>query len=351
LKAPESNSSFSPAAVGDPRRQWLHFALLFAALALFFAWYESIEFPRYPIGLLPAVAIYACLMMVLILCLAPGFAVSRQWLSQRVRGPLGAFGSVAAFSLPYLVYCAGTGDFRWWACARLFAFAALPFGLFAAVPVRHSERMNWQDVLILLWILTPVLFGKIGGIWNIPVNLDFMSRLFLTAVGSWSFLIIRGLSGSGYNFQFSRAILLDSLISLGGFTVIAIPLGFALRFITWNSHWRGARAFAFDYLTLFLFVAMAEELFFRGLLQNLLEGSFRSRELAQACASILFGLSHIRHAPAPNWRYAILAAVAGWFYGWAYRKHRSLMASATAHALVDTIWRTWFTLRYVLTTA
>jgi membrane protease YdiL (CAAX protease family) len=351
LKAPESNSSFSPAAVGDPRRQWLHFALLFAALALFFAWYESIEFPRYPIGLLPAVAIYACLMMVLILCLAPGFAVSRQWLSQRVRGPLGAFGSVAAFSLPYLVYCAGTGDFRWWACARLFAFAALPFGLFAAVPVRHSERMNWQDVLILLWILTPVLFGKIGGIWNIPVNLDFMSRLFLTAVGSWSFLIIRGLSGSGYNFQFSRAILLDSLISLGGFTVIAIPLGFALRFITWNSHWRGARAFAFDYLTLFLFVAMAEELFFRGLLQNLLEGSFRSRELAQACASILFGLSHIRHAPAPNWRYAILAAVAGWFYGWAYRKHRSLMASATTHALVDTIWRTWFTLRYVLTTA
>jgi len=38
----------------------------------------------------------------------------------------------------------------------------------------------------------------------------------------------------------------------------------------------GARAFAFDYLTIFLFIAMAEELFFRGLLQNLLEGSLRS---------------------------------------------------------------------------
>jgi membrane protease YdiL (CAAX protease family) len=224
------------------------------------------------------------------------------------------------------------------------AFAAIPFGLFAVAPVCHPERMNWQDGLILLWILTPVLFGKIGGIWNVPVNLDFMSRLFLTAVGSWSFLIIRGLNDSGYNFQFSRVILGDALISLAGFTVLAIPLGFALHFITWNSHWRGARAFAFDYLTIFLFIAMAEELFFRGLLQNLLEGSLRSRELAQACASILFGLSHIRHAPAPNWRYVILATVAGWFYGWAYRKHRSLMASATTHALVDTIWRTWFTL-------
>jgi len=327
----------------DPR-QWLHFALLFAALALFFAWYEIIEFPRYPSGLLQAVAIYACLLLLLILCLAPGFAVSRQWLAQRLHGPLGALGGTAAFLLPYLIYCLGTGDFRWWSYARLLAFAALPFGLFAVAPVRRPERMNWQDVLVLLWILTPVLFGKIGGIWNVPVNLDFMSRLFLTAVGSWSFLIVRGLSDSGYNFQFSPLIFRDALISLACFTAIAIPLGFALHFIALNSHWRGVRAFAFDYLSIFLFIAMAEELFFRGLLQNLLEGSFRSREWAQACASVLFGLSHIRHAPAPNWRYVILASVAGWFYGWAYRKHRSLMASATTHALVDTIWRTWFTL-------
>ncbi|HEY1221610.1 MAG: type II CAAX endopeptidase family protein [Bryobacteraceae bacterium] len=345
------SNSWQAEAASDPKteapapRQWLHFALLFGALALFFAWYEIIEFPRYPIGILPAVAIYACLLLLLILALAPGFAVSRQWLSQRVRGPAGAFASIAAFLLPYLIYALGTGDFRWWAYVRLLAFAALPFGLFAVAPVRHRERMNWQDVMVLLWILTPVLFGKIGGIWNVPVNLDFMSRIFLTAVGAWSFLIIRGLSDSGYNFQFSRVILRDALISLVCFSAIAIPLGFALHFITWNSHWRGARAFAFDYLTIFLFIAMAEELFFRGLLQNLLEGSFGSRGLAQACASILFGLSHIRHAPAPNWRYVILASVAGWFYGWAYRKHRSLMASATTHALVDTIWRAWFELR------
>jgi len=156
-------------------RRWLPFALLFAALALFFAWYEIIEFPRYSIGVLPAVAIYACLLLLVVLCLAPGFAVSRQWLSRHVRGPLGASSSIAVFLLPYLIYSAGTGDFRWWACGRLLAFVAIPFGLFAAAPVRHSERMNWQDGLILLWILTPVLFGKIGGIWNVPVNLDFMS--------------------------------------------------------------------------------------------------------------------------------------------------------------------------------
>jgi membrane protease YdiL (CAAX protease family) len=332
-----------PAEAPAPRQR-LHFALLFAALAVFFAWYEIIQFPRYRIGLLPGVSLYICLLWLLILWLAPGFAVSRQWLSRRVRGPAGACASVAVFLLPYLVYAASTGDFRWWACARLAVFAALPFGLFAAAPVRRSERMNWQDALVLLWILTPVLLGWTRGIWNVPVNLDFLSRVYLTAVGAWSFLVIRGLRDSGYNFVFSRVIFRDAAISLACFSVIAIPLGFALRFITWNSHWRGARAFAFDYLTIFLFIAVAEELFFRGLLQNLLEGSLGSRGWAQACSSILFGLSHIRHAPAPNWRYVMLATAAGWFYGWAYRKHRSLMASATTHAAVDTIWRTWFLL-------
>ncbi|MDR3703876.1 MAG: type II CAAX endopeptidase family protein, partial [Candidatus Sulfopaludibacter sp.] len=269
---------------------------------------------------------------------------SRHWLREHVRGPVGACVSVAVFLVPYFIYSAGTGDFRWWSCARLLALAALPLGLFAAAPVRHSSRMNWQDALVLLSILTPVVLGWIGGIWNVPVNLDFMTRVFLTAVGAWSFLIIRGLSGAGYSFRFSRVMLSDALISLAGFAAIAIPLGFAFHFIAWNSHWQGARAFAFDYVTIFLFIAVMEELFFRGLLQNLLEGSLRSRAWAQACASVIFGLTHIRHAPFPNWRYVMLATVAGWFYGWAYRKHRSLMASATTHALVDTMWRAWFTL-------
>jgi membrane protease YdiL (CAAX protease family) len=233
--------------------------------------------------------------------------------------------------------------------------------LFAAFPVANPQRLNWQDALVLLWLFLPVIFHLISGIWNVPVNLDFMARLFLVGVGAWSFLIQRGVetrtgpSGSvvrvssiddvGYNFTISPAILRDALLAFAGFTVIALPLGFALRFIAWNPQFHGVGDLLSTYLTIFLFVAIAEELFFRGLLQNLLEGSLRSSHKAQAIASVLFGLSHIQHAPFPNWRYAILATVAGWFYGWAYRRHRSLMASAGTHALVDTLWRTWFTLQ------
>lgn len=136
----------------------------------------------------------------------------------------------------------------------------------------------------------------------------------------------------------------DAFESFAWFAAVGLPAGFAFHFITWKPQWRGFAGFIADYAIIFLFVAVAEELFFRGLLQNLLEKTIHSRSGAQALASILFGLSHIRHAPAPNWRYVILASIAGWFYGWAYVKH-SLMASATTLALVDTIWRTWLTLR------
>jgi uncharacterized protein len=339
---------------GDSRRQLACFALLFAALALFFGWYATVQLRRYPVGAQQAASIYLCFLLLISLYLAPGFAISRSWLTLRFRGIRGAAASMVIFLLPYLIYCAGTADFRLKPFAKLAALAALPLGLFATAPVANPRRLNWQDAMVLLWLFLPVLFHLISGIWNVPVNLDFMARLFLVGVGAWSFLIQRGVEDAGYDFTVSPAIIRDALVSFAGFSVIALPLGFALRFVAWNPQYRGLGDLLSSYLTIFLFVAIAEELFFRGLLQNLLEGLFHgsslgsrpalSRNAAQGIAAVLFGLSHIQHAPFPNWRYVILATVAGWFYGWAYRKHRSLMASAGTHALVDTLWRTWFTL-------
>ena len=291
-----------------------------------------------------SVAIYVCLMLLLALALAPGFPPLRARLAERVRGLPGAALPVLFFLVPYLLYAGATADFRWLACAKLLAFAAVPFGLFAAAPIRRTERLNWQDVLVLVWLLAPVLLGQMGGIWNVPENLDFMARLFLLGVAAWSFLIWRGVERSGYEFRCSSACLRDFAGSVAGIAAIAIPLGFALHFIAWNPRWRGAACLLSDYATVFLFVALLEEFLFRGLLQNLLEGSLRSRHAAQGVAAVLFGMSHIRHAPYPNWRYVIVATVAGWFYGSAYRHHRSLVASCATHALVDTVWRTWLTL-------
>ncbi len=115
-----------------------------------------------------------------------------------------------------------------------------------------------------------------------------------------------------------------------------------MHFTRWNSHWPGTVPFLLNFLEIFLFIALLEELFFRGFLQSLLSKTLRSWVAGQALVSLLFGMFHILHAPFPNWRYVALASVAGWFYGSAFRMSGSLMASALLHAAVDTVWRTWF---------
>jgi membrane protease YdiL (CAAX protease family) len=326
------------------RRQWIGLLAAYSFLAAFFAMSLKFELRRFPLGAGPAVSLYACLLLLFAFWLAPGFAVSRGWLASRLRGTKRAASCAGLFLVPYLVYAAGTGDFRWPAIAKLAIFAFLPFVLYAALPIKDPQCLHWQDLIILIWLGLPVFAGKMRGVWNVPLNLDFMARVFIVAVGAWAVLIWRGLEGAGYEFRCSRPILRAALINLLGFSVIAIPVGFAIDFIAWRPRWHGPWSFAFDLLTIFLFIAISEELYFRGVIQNLLESTWRSRYGGQAAASLLFGFSHIQHAPFPNWRYVILASIAGWFYGTAYRQTRSLMASAATHALVDAIWRTWFTL-------
>ncbi len=328
----------------DTSRQWVVPAAAYGAVAVFFAFSARMELRRYPVAAVAAASIYVCLLLLFALFLAPGFRVSHRWLAARLHGARPAAICVGLFLAPYLAYASGVGDFRWTAFVKLLLFVAAPFFLYELLPVRSPDRMHWQDLLALIWLALPIFSGQIRGVWNVPVNLDFMARLLLVAVGAWSFLLWRGLESSGYEFSFSPAVIWDAAVHFTQFAGIAIPLGFAMRFIGWNPRWRGLWAFSFDLATIFVFIAVSEELYFRGILQNLLEKTWHSRLGAQAAASVLFGLSHIRHAPFPNWRYVVLASVAGWFYGSAYRRHRSLMASATMHALVDTLWRTWLTL-------
>jgi membrane protease YdiL (CAAX protease family) len=95
------------------------------------------------------------------------------------------------------------------------------------------------------------------------------------------------------------------------------------------------------WLFTFFFIAVPEELFFRGWLQNLL-GRRAGRQWALVVTAILFGLSHFnKRAIHFNWRYVLLAAIAGIFYGRAWRQERRVGAAAVTHATVDTLWSLW----------
>jgi membrane protease YdiL (CAAX protease family) len=88
-----------------------------------------------------------------------------------------------------------------------------------------------------------------------------------------------------------------------------------------------------------------EELFFRTWVQNLLERRL-GRRGALVIASLLFGLSHFnKRNPGSahfNWRYVLLATIAGIFYGRAWRENRRITASGITHTCVDWLWYLWF---------
>ena len=121
------------------------------------------------------------------------------------------------------------------------------------------------------------------------------------------------------------------------YAMVAAPLGFLLGFLRPGLGEHTVGAAVARLVQLFFLVALPEELAFRGLLQNGLErllGSARGLIIA----AVIFGLSHIGHAPAPNWRYALLATVAGLAYGWVFQRTRSITAAAVPHVLVDWTW-------------
>jgi membrane protease YdiL (CAAX protease family) len=109
--------------------------------------------------------------------------------------------------------------------------------------------------------------------------------------------------------------------------------------------WTLLAQFVGEFMGIYVSIAIPEELLFRGILQNFLTKSFASERRALwglLIASVVFGASHLHHAPVPNWRYAILATIAGIFYGNAYRTRQRLSCSALTHALVDVVWHFWF---------
>jgi Type II CAAX prenyl endopeptidase Rce1-like len=72
----------------------------------------------------------------------------------------------------------------------------------------------------------------------------------------------------------------------------------------------------------------------------------RNALIALCVGSLIFGSAHLddntTNYKVPNFLYALLATIAGLAYGWTWRKHDNLTASAVTHALTDWTWFTTF---------
>lgn len=243
----------------------------------------------------------------------------------------------------YLIYARGTGTFAWRSTALAAAFSLVP--LFLAISAGAAKAGAWQDYVAMVAIFLPVKLGWLVRLWPYPGAqfAHFLNMLLAVNVALATFLFVRQFDGVGYNTVWGRDAALAVLLHFALLAVILIPLGTALHFIRFDPsqvHWESLPT---DALSIFLLTAWPEEFLFRGLLQNSLSRSFSNETAGWFTASVIFGLAHItNNGVFPNWRYALLATIAGIFYGRTWRKTNSIFTSAIVHALVDTVWHVTF---------
>jgi hypothetical protein len=278
---------------------------------------------------------------------AAGFGFAADSIARTVqRWPAAVRTLLPALSvLPYALVAVSQHVFLWqW----FTLYTALPVWLAwllgQAARADPERRGDWRDAVVLLLLGLAVDLRWFDSAW--PCGLESLGKILLVDAGLYGFAAIRQLDGTGFDFRFRWSDWKTGLRELAFFTPLVLALGLALGFIHPHANVPEAAKALMSWGGIFLFVALPEELFFRAWVQNLLERRM-GRRAALVAASVIFGLSHFNKrlslsAAHFNWRYVVLATIAGIFYGRAWRERRRVPASAITHTCVDWIWSWWF---------
>jgi membrane protease YdiL (CAAX protease family) len=241
--------------------------------------------------------------------------------------------------LLYLIYAVGMEIADVGSGLTIAVYLALPF-----LALSFEPKL---EPLVILWLWLPLEFGIIRNILitRTPgMDLHYvLAQLLAIDAGIIAFAVWNKTPAIGYRFEADRKILASGLIHFVLFSAIAIPLGLAIGFIRYSFTTSKLYAAPLVFIGVFFFTALPEEFLFRGLIQNWIERMTRRQAVSLVTASVIFGASHLNNGPpVPNYKYFLMASIAGLFYGRAWRGTGSLMASSMTHALVDTLWTVIF---------
>jgi membrane protease YdiL (CAAX protease family) len=224
-------------------------------------------------------------------------------------------------------------------------YLSIPFLLLFSE--RGRARAAWLDAAAILWIWLPIEFGVVRRFLltsNIAADFSYsFAQALAINMGVIAFAAWRRFPGIGYRFQLGRKEIAAAMLSFLMFAVIAIPLAFSTHFIRYSYDFPKLLLAPAAFVGIYLFVAVPEELLFRGLIQNWFERWTQRRVAGLILGAIVFGASHLNNGPPiPNYRYFLLASIAGIFYGLVWQRTGNIAASAVTHALVDTVWSALF---------
>jgi membrane protease YdiL (CAAX protease family) len=264
--------------------------------------------------------------------------------SPRLREEIPTGWHVAGALGGYLIYAVPTHVFQPVPFATL-AVIALTLAFWYRVLPAHAL----SDAGFLLLAGTLVLAKVFKGIYARPhpdVAVEILGQLMWIRLGILTLLRDRKQEGVGFGFWPTRAEWRTGLLLYLAFLPVAFALavatGFAAPALPAGPWWRTAGIALGTFAGIFWVVALGEEFYFRGVLQQWLERGTGSFPAALILTSLLFGSVHLGFRQFPNWRFAIVAAASGLFYGYAFRRARSIRAAMVTHALTVVTWRVFF---------
>lgn len=249
---------------------------------------------------------------------------------------------------------------------------AVPFILTAVFMAASAVADAFSPSLtlaVLAYSAAPVLCAALqkAGFPNRPTALDFLAIALLwfpLEFAAGAILVPRPAQGFLHSVAYGIAILLgltlftgyrsfpglkytwpksrrDLWLTLAGFALLApvlIVIGIPIGFLP-PPHLptRGAGAMAGAFGIIFAGTALPEEILFRSLIQNFLMLRFGATTRTLLLAAFIFGCAHLDNGPqpVPNWRYMILATIAGVAYGKVFQRASTIFSSAGLHTLVD----------------
>jgi membrane protease YdiL (CAAX protease family) len=279
------------------------------------------------------------------------FALLSRRLQDVLRGALSerpalVFAVPAALSILFCGIAAAVGALNPPLAALIVTYTLAPTVL--AWLARRTKAPSWIDfgVILLLWL--PLEFS-LGERW-VPKPQQGLLHTAAYGVsvtlGLVLFLLFRRLEGMKYNLPRTARDFLNPLIGFACVVPILWPLGRALEFLQ-PFHvpaQLSAVRLAGQFLVILAATALPEEILFRAMIQNSLMQKLGENTGVLLLAAVIFGAAHLDNGPGPlpNWRYMVLATIAGAVYGRVYQRSASIFASAFLHALVNTIKHSFF---------
>jgi len=243
----------------------------------------------------------------------------------------------------FAAVAAVAGAFRAELILLLLVYTAAPVAcLWLSRNIGRTGGRTACDFLAVLLLWLPLEFGAGGALVPRAAQGFLHSVAYGIAIllGLILFLGFRSLPGMKYNLPRNRRDLWLPLVAFAVTAPVLVAVGIPIGFIP-PPHLPTPAApglrMAGALGLIFAATALPEEFLFRSLIQNLMVQRWGGGTGTLLAASFIFGCAHLDNGPQPlpNWRYMILATIAGFAYGKVFHKCSTVISSALLHTLVD----------------